>query len=202
MTTQHIDIHAMPGFAQPVHDSQSVFRTVLEAMSHPGEIVRLHDLPEAPVPLNRMSAAICLTLVDFEMPLWVDGEIASHGQAMSHLQFHCGCPIATNPKDARTAIVSSPASLDRLDRFDIGTDERPDLSSTVIVQVSGLVAGEGMRLTGPGIQSINRIHVEGAGAKFWNCVRANNQLFPRGVDLILTTDDSVVCLPRTTVVEV
>jgi alpha-D-ribose 1-methylphosphonate 5-triphosphate synthase subunit PhnH len=192
----------LTGFDSPVHDSQRVFRGVMEAMSHPGKIVILSDLPDAPLPLNRASAAICLSLVDFETPLWADAAIAASSQAMNHLKFHCGCPVTSAPKEARTALVSDANSLISFDRFHIGSDERPDLSTTVIVQVAGLSDDGGVRLTGPGIKTVSRMNVEGIEASFWEALKANAQLFPRGVDLILTSDDAIACLPRTTQVEV
>ena len=197
MNIHPADVSALPGFAAPVHDAQSMFRVVLQAMSHPGEVIPVTDLPDAPAPLNKASAAICLSLVDFETPLWADGEIAASGQALSHVRFHCGCPVTPDPKAARTALISNVARLGDLGRFNIGTDERPDQSTTVIVQVDGFTPGKGRRLRGPGIETVNRLDVLSAGDAFWDGVRANAQLFPCGVDLILTTDDAVVCLPRT-----
>lgn len=201
MKAETLASQPLEGFADPVHDGQRVFRAVLEAMSHPGKVVRMEDLGEAPVPLNRASAAICMSLVDFETPLWADAKIAESGRAMNHLRFHCGCPVTTDPKAARTALVSDPSDIRSFERFNIGTDERPDLSTTVIVQVEGLRMGEGVRLSGPGIDGMRRLNVQGVDALFWVSLKANNALFPRGVDLILTAGDELACLPRTTLAE-
>ena len=201
METQMTDTQPLRGFASPVHDAQSMFRSVLQAMSHPGEVIVVDGLPDAPAPLNKVSAAICLSLVDFETPLWLDGALASSGQAVSHLRFHCGCPVTPDPKAARTALITDVMEVGDLGRFNIGTDERPDQSTTLIVQVEGLIEGTGKRLRGPGIQTENRLDVTDANETFWMAVRHNAQLFPCGVDLILTTDDAVVCLPRTVQVE-
>lgn len=192
----------LEGYDNPVHDAQRVFRAVLEAMSHPGKIIMLDDLPEAPVPLNAASAAICLSLVDFETPLWADGAIAASTPAMNHLKFHCGCPVTSTAKEARTALISDASTLTAFDRFHQGTDERPDLSTTVIVQVLGLGNDGGVRLAGPGIKTTTRLNVEGVDVSFWNALQANASLFPRGVDFILTAGSSIACLPRTTRVEV
>lgn len=192
----------LPGFSDPVQDSQRVFRHVLEAMAHPGKVVTLGQLQEAPAPLNRATAAICMSLVDFETPLWTDTPIAACGKAITHLRFHCGCPVTAAPKEAPTAVVSDVAALKSFDHFNVGTDERPDLSTTVIVQVDSFEMDAGVRLTGPGIQFENRLKVHGVATDFWRAVQANSQLFPRGVDIILTSEDAVVCLPRTTKVEV
>jgi len=178
-----------------------MFRAVLQAMSHPGEVISVDGLPDAPAPLNKVTAAICLSLVDFETPLWTDGEIAASGQAVSHLRFHCGCPITPDPKAARTALVSSVTQMGELSRFNVGTEERPDQSTTVVIQVNGFGIGKGRRLSGPGIKTINRLDVLGADDAFWSSLRANALLFPCGIDVILTTENAVVCLPRTVQVE-
>jgi len=190
------------GLSEPVHDAQRVFRSVLDAMSQPGKIVALDQLNPAPAPLNKVTAAICLSLVDHETPIWSDSAIATSGQAMSHLQFHCNCPMTANPMDARTALISDGSTLTTLTQFCVGTDERPDLSSTVIIQVDGLSPDKDIQLTGPGIKSKRNLSVAGINEGFWLAVQANAELFPRGVDLILTTESEMVCLPRTTQVEI
>ena len=88
-----------------------------------------------------------------------------------------------------------------LSAFDAGTDERPDRSATLIVQVSGLASGSGRRLSGPGIDGEARLEVNGAPPGFWDAVRANAARFPRGVDLFLCAGDRIAALPRTTRVE-
>ncbi|OEJ65155.1 phosphonate C-P lyase system protein PhnH [Magnetovibrio blakemorei] len=191
----------LPGFAVPVHDSQRVFRGILDAMAHPGKIVELTDLPDAPKALNKASVAVCLALVDFETPLWADDAISAQAQAVTHIQFHCGCPITTAPEKARFALLSQGTDLTSLKAFCHGTDERPDLSTTVIVQAEGFGGGEDVRLSGPGIKTETTLSITGVGTGFWQAVRDNAQRFPRGVDLMICTDEAIVCLPRTIEVE-
>lgn len=188
------------GLADPVLDSQRVFRAVLEAMSHPGRVVSL-GLEGAPLPpLYPATLSICLALVDLETPLWLDA--AGRTTAVSaHLRFHCGCPLVDDPARARFAVVAAPAAMPALDRFDPGTDEYPDRSATVIVQARTLAAGAGRRLTGPGIVSDVLLDADGLPARFWEGLRANHDRFPRGVDVLLTAGASLVALPRTTRVE-
>jgi alpha-D-ribose 1-methylphosphonate 5-triphosphate synthase subunit PhnH len=88
-----------------------------------------------------------------------------------------------------------------LDRFDAGTDEYPDRSATIIVQVDMLSAGVGRRLTGPGIESEVRLDAPGLPERFWEGLRANHGRFPRGVDVLLTAGSRLAALPRTTAVE-
>jgi len=191
----------MAGFDDPVQGSQRVFRSVLDAMSHPGKIITIDDLDDAPAPLSKATAAICLSLVDFETPLWADSEIASNGEAMNYLRFHCGCPVTVDPMVARTGLISDANALSSFDCFNPGTDERPELSTTLIVQVADLSDEGSLSLSGPGIQSTRTLCVEGLAPAFWTAMRANNALFPRGIDLILSAGENIVCLPRTTKVE-
>ncbi|HEY9081681.1 phosphonate C-P lyase system protein PhnH [Magnetovibrio sp.] len=201
MTMQAVPVAPMAGFDDPVHGSQRVFRALLDAMSHPGKIITIDDVEAAPHPLNTATAAICLSLVDFETPIWADADIASSGEAMNYLRFHCGCPVTQDPSTARTALFSDVGAVKGFNRFNPGTDERPDLSTTLIVQVDGLSNADGMTLSGPGIKGTRALSVSGVTDEFWQAVRANNRMFPRGIDLILTAGAEVVCLPRTTKVE-
>src|SRR3546814_6405177 len=79
-----------PGFVDPVLDSQSVFRTLLEAMSYPGRVVGTGAGLSVPAPVSPAAAAACLTLADYETPLWLDTEAAP---AREWLRFHCGSPV-------------------------------------------------------------------------------------------------------------
>ena len=58
------------GLADPPHDSQRLFRAILEAFSHPGRRVSLPDAPAAAGPLSQAASAFLLTLVDRDTPLW------------------------------------------------------------------------------------------------------------------------------------
>lgn len=189
-----------PGLGDPVLDSQRIFRGVLDAMSHPGRIVALDVDDAAPGPLHAATEAVCLALVDFETPLWLDAA-GRTAEVMAHLRFHCGCPIVDEPAAARFAVVADPGRMPELDRFDPGTDEYPDRSATVIVQVDMLSAGVGRRLTGPGIESEARLDAPGLPERFWEGLRANHGRFPRGVDVLLTAGSQLAALPRTTRVE-
>jgi alpha-D-ribose 1-methylphosphonate 5-triphosphate synthase subunit PhnH len=188
------------GLADPVLDSQRIFRGVLEAVSHPGRVLSLTTEGAALGLLHPATVAICLALVDLETPLWLDAT-ARTPEVTEHLRFHCGCPIVDDPARARFAVVTDPEAVPELDRFDPGTDEYPDRSATILVQARRLTAGTGRRLTGPGIESEHRLEADGLPARFWESLRANHDRFPRGVDVLLTAGPSLAALPRTTRVE-
>ncbi len=188
------------GFAAPVLDSQRVFRRVLEAMAHPGRVVVIDAAADAPAPLAPASAAVCLALLDFETPLWLDAAARS-AEAVEWLRFHCGVPVVDAPGAAHFALVAAPASMPALESFDAGTDEMPHRSATLVLQVEALTPGAGPRLAGPGIATTARLDVTGPPGDFWDLVRANAARFPRGVDFVLTTGTRLAALPRTVRVE-
>ena len=182
--------HLSPGFADPVLDAQASFRAILEAMSRPGRIQRIEARIAPPAPLCTAAAAALLSLADADTPLWLDaGEVVAEW-----LRFHCGAPITPEIGAARFALACGAAPS--LEALDVGTDEDPQLGATLILQVAGLVAGDGWRLTGPGIQHEHRLRVLGAPADFTAAWARNHTLFPRGVDVLLCAGDSIAALPR------
>ncbi|MCA3285468.1 MAG: phosphonate C-P lyase system protein PhnH [Roseomonas sp.] len=179
-----------PGFAAPVLDAQASFRVILEAMSRPGRLQRIEARITPPAPLCTAAAAALLSLADADTPLWLDA-----GEAVAEwLRFHCGAPITQEISAARFALACGTAPS--LEALDVGTDEDPQLGATLILQVAGLVASEGWRLTGPGIQHEHRLRVHGAPAEFTAAWARNHTLFPRGVDVLLCAGDSIAALPR------
>lgn len=181
------------GFADPVHQAQQVFRRVLDAMARPGQIHSLTGLPEAAPGLSSAATAVCLTLVDLETPLWLDpAATASRDQ----LVFHCSAPVVATPRQALFAVIAEPLQLTDFALFNPGSDEYPETSTTLVVEVSGLQGQGGQVLAGPGIQGTTQLRVEGVSDNFWQQVRENHALFPRGIDLLLTCHDRVAALPR------
>ena len=184
------------GLADPALDSQRIFRVVLEAMAHPGRVVTLPTPVEVPSPLTAGAAALCLVLLDFETPLWLDRQAATTA-GIDYLRFHCGVSIVEKPEVAVFALIAGAAAMPSLAVFASGSDEYPDRSTTLIVQVQALRSGTGRRMTGPGIDGEVRLEVEGLSDGFWPMWLENNMLFPRGVDVLLTAGAEAVALPRT-----
>lgn len=192
------------GLAEPVHDAQAVFRAVLQAMSRPGDVVDLIATPDAPAPLNAAAASICLSLLDFETSLWLggDGDLST---AAGYLSFHTGAPCAADSAQADFALIIDGTALPPLDVFRKGTDELPECSATVIVQVADIVAAEpgagAWVLTGPGIDGSAGLTVTGLRDDLPVDLARNAGRFPRGVDLIFCAGARLAALPRTTRVE-
>lgn len=183
------------GFPDPVRDSQTVFRIVLDVMANPGRIAPLPALVTAQDRLGPGAAAICLALVDFETPLWLDPILASDDTA-GYLRFHAGAPIAASPNAAGFAVLEGASTP--LGSFKTGSDAYPEEGATVIIQVPDLFTTGPLVLSGPGIDGERCLGVEGLPASFWEERAAVNAGFPRGIDLILCAGHRVAALPRTT----
>jgi len=190
----------LPGFPEPVNQSQVTFRAVLNAMSRPGTIVTCGADLAPPAPLHPATGAFLLTMADFETPVWVGAHLQD-SNAATWLKFHCSCPMAAVPSSAPFAVISDQGRMPPLEHFAQGTEDYPDRSTTLIIQVGGLKTGSGLQLRGPGIQDKTGLAVDGLSELFWVEWADNHYLFPLGVDLVLTSGTDLVALPRTTMVE-
>lgn len=189
------------GFADPVMDAQAAFRSVLHAMAHPGRVMEAGGTLAPPAPLHSAAAAAGLSLFDLDTPVWLD-EASSTPAVEEFLRFHSGCPLVRRAEQARFAIIADPANMVALEVFNNGTDEAPDQSVTLIIQVSRFFQGSGgVTLTGPGIKGQVSLLIDGLSGDFWRQRRGQQSLFPRGLDIIFTVDHRFVGLPRTTQVE-
>lgn len=188
----------LPGFADPVGSAQSTFRLVLTALSEPCRILSLDgDLPAAPG-LGPAATAIGLSLLDGDTPLWCDGAAAA---AAAYLRFHTGVPIVGSPRLAAFALIGAAATVPRLDAFDGGTDEYPDRSATLVIEVPALDEGQGPVFRGPGIPDRRSLAVAGLPEGFIAARRAASAGFPRGVDILFTCGARLAGLPRSTRIE-
>lgn len=191
----------LPGFADPVSGAQATFRAVLDAMARPGTVVAVSPTPDAPAPLSPVTAALALTLLDMDTPVWLD-PAAAQPAVVEYLRFHCGCPLVEAPAAAAFAVVADGAALPPLAAFDHGSDDYPDRGATVIVQVASLSTAGPWRLKGPGIDGTARLGAAPLPVAFPAWAVANHAGFPRGIDVILAAPDGVACLPRSTRLEV
>ena len=181
-----------PGFADPVFGAQAIFRALMEAMARPGRIHTCDVLPDCPAELAPAAAAALLALADSETPVWTD----AGDEARQWIAFHTGATLVHNPAQAQFLLVTG--AMPPLSLLDAGTDEAPQDSATLIVQVSALADGQGWRLTGPGIEHEHRLDAPGLPADFLPQWATNRAIFPRGVDLMLAHGHALAALPRTT----
>jgi alpha-D-ribose 1-methylphosphonate 5-triphosphate synthase subunit PhnH len=186
-----------PGFADKVASAQSTFRSVMDAMARPGSVQRVVASAGFPVPLMRATAAIALTLFDHDTPIWLDARMSETSDVTKWLKFHSGAPVVKDSSIASFALIGDAAALPGLERFSFGSNEYPDRSTTLIVQLENLVEGAAFELCGPGIDGSATIHAAIEPADLFERLAVNEKLFPRGIDVVLVADDSVVAIPRT-----
>ena len=77
MTIQSRTGELLRGFENAAFESNAVFRTILDAMAHPG---RIYDLPldlPAPAGLNKSATAFLLAMADMDTTIWLSPDCAS-----------------------------------------------------------------------------------------------------------------------------
>ena len=167
------------------------FRQLLEAMSRPGSLHIIHQLPE----VGTAALTVLATLLDSEVSLSdpenilddTDRTLLQVKQADSDEADYILCNgnkvINVNPK--------------------LGTLPSPEQSATLILTVDSLTTGNThLILSGPGIKTNTSLKIDGL-AEQWLTLR-NDWVchFPLGVDLILVDDKQLISIPRTTHIEV
>lgn len=184
------------GFAEPVFGAQAVFRAVMDAMARPGTVVALGETVTPPAPLVPAAAAVACTLCDADTPIWLDEALAASEAVRTWLAFQTGAPFAVEAEQGAFAFVAAPHAMPPLDWFAQGTQDYPDRSATLVLQLDALDSGDALRFEGPGIRDRATLAPKGLPKDFAEQWRANAKRFPRGVDLILTSGDGLLCLPR------
>jgi len=185
-----------PAFVDPVRASQAVFRAVVDAMAHPGTIVAIGELARAPQPLSLAAAAVALTLLDCETPVWLDPALAQSRDIAAWLRFHTGAPLTADPRQAAFGVIADPPSMPQFEVFSQGSMEYPDGAATLVLQVDRLSDNGGFCLSGPGIKASRPLLALPLPADFAVRMHANRALFPRGLDIILASDTTLAALPR------
>jgi len=190
-----------PAFPEPALASQAVFRAVMDALARPGKVTALPRAMAAPAPLSGTAAALACTLLDYETAVWLDAALSEAPQVAEWIRFNTGAAITPDPQRASFAFIADPSSMPAFEQFSLGTDEYPDRSTTLVLQVRGFGNSERLVLSGPGIADRTSLAPEPLPADFCERLAANRALFPRGVDVILVSADSVAALPRSVVSE-
>lgn len=191
-----------PGFADKVLSAQTTFRSVMDAMARPGSVQRIAAVAGSPAPMMRGTAAIALTLFDHDTPLWLDAQMSETPDIAKWLRFHTGAPVVTESSICSFALIGDARALPALDRFAFGSNEYPDRSTTLILQVESLAQGRVFELRGPGIDGTATLRAAVEPADLFDRLAINVELFPRGIDVVLVADDAIVAIPRTTRVTV
>jgi alpha-D-ribose 1-methylphosphonate 5-triphosphate synthase subunit PhnH len=186
------------GFADKVLSAQSTFRSVMDAMARPGSVQRIQSTAGAADIMMRGTAALALTLFDHDTPIWLDPAMSATPEVARWLKFHTSAPLTADSSIASFALVGDPQNLPALDRFAFGSNEYPDRSTTLILQVESLDDGLVVELQGPGIDGTAALRASIQPRDLFERLNINAGLFPRGIDVVLVHDDAIVAIPRTT----
>jgi alpha-D-ribose 1-methylphosphonate 5-triphosphate synthase subunit PhnH len=189
------------GFADKVLSAQSTFRSVMSAMARPGSVQPIAVSVGAPDGMMRGTAAIALTLFDHDTPIWLDGAMSATSDIARWLKFHTSAPVVSDASIAGFALIGDAKNLPALDRFAFGSNEYPDRSTTLILQVDSLSQGPAYQLRGPGIDGVSTLRATIEPRDLFARLAINATLFPRGIDVVLVDDASIVAIPRTTRLE-
>jgi alpha-D-ribose 1-methylphosphonate 5-triphosphate synthase subunit PhnH len=190
-------IEAVSGFADQARDSARAFRVMLDAMAHPGRILPMVNELDAPAPLLAPTAAICLTLCDYDTPLWLD-ETLHTPSMLDYLRFHTGARIEAEMAQASFLICTQASAATVLAAANRGNAEYPDASATLVIQLSSFSVGERVTLKGPGIDGERDFTTCGLDERFWDLMEDNHRSFPLGCDVFFASLDEVTALPRST----
>jgi alpha-D-ribose 1-methylphosphonate 5-triphosphate synthase subunit PhnH len=186
------------GFADKVLSAQSTFRSVMDAMARPGSVQQAIASVGAPGPMMRGTAAIALTLFDHDTPIWLDSRMSETSEVARWLKFHSAAPVVQDSSIASFALIGDGATLPDLSRFAFGSNEYPDRSTTLILQVESLTQGRAYELRGPGIDGAATLRATIAPMDLFERLAINETLFPRGIDVVLVSGEAIVAIPRTT----
>ncbi|MEL6940681.1 MAG: phosphonate C-P lyase system protein PhnH [Cyanobacteria bacterium J06598_1] len=183
----------LPGFENLTRDSQKTFRSLLEALSTPGQFLKI-DVPlQVPTDLSTACGAACLTLMDLEANVWLQPGFPTAVQ--DWLRFHTGCLFVENPSEATFAVVNNIDTL-TLEQFCWGSAETPESSTTLLVQLETLHDSRPVTISGPGIFQQATISPN-LPQQFWEQWQHNHAAYPQGIDVFLFAGQAVMGLPRT-----
>ena len=140
----------LPGFEDLIHNSQSTFKVLLNALSRPGTIKQITTQLTPPSGFNIACAAACLTLFDLETT-----------------------PVY--PEDSTTLLITLGAK-----GFSPLSDQLP-------------------KLTGAGIDGQITMPIN-LPDTFWQQWQQNHNSYPQGIDTYFFSENKVVGLPRTSIV--
>jgi alpha-D-ribose 1-methylphosphonate 5-triphosphate synthase subunit PhnH len=187
---------ARQDLAESVLAAQAAFRAIMDASARPGSPQPIAPAADAPAPLSGEAAAIVLVLLDQDTPVWLDEHLAAAPEVAGWLRFRTGAPVVQEPGLSAFALIGDPARLPAFDRFNQGSAEYPDRSTTLVLQVASFEQGQAMALTGPGIRDVRPFRAAPLPADMSERLAANRSLFPRGVDLLLAAPNRIAALPR------
>jgi alpha-D-ribose 1-methylphosphonate 5-triphosphate synthase subunit PhnH len=214
----------------PVHDTQTAYRVLLDCMARPGTVGNLaevRDCIEFDAPLDKGLLLMGLTLLDGETSFTVptEGVPESIAETLVGVQAFLARICSSRIEDpGRAAFLFLPggAAVQAIEKAFRGTFIDPHLGATIILELASLGTSGAARgtepgftdstgpdgswiLEGPGIAATDVLSCGPDDARMLSeALSARERAcseFPLGVDLVLVDKAArVVCIPRTTTV--
>jgi len=168
----------------PVHGTRETFRALLDAMSRPGTVEAVSE------PADH---AVVATLVDHEVTLATEDDTL-RGALSEQGRLDDGEPTTADIVHARDHTTFDVRDCGR------GSLVEPSDGATVVYRVEELAdsAEEALTtvsLSGPGVDGETTLSVALPPSELAAIAEAQSS-YPRGVDVIFATEDSVASIPR------
>lgn len=183
--------------------TQGVFRTLVRAMSHPGQKYTLPADVHIPVDGPPALLSICRTLLDHEVSYCVIGQQC---EKLNHRIFSLTKARQTNIDNADYVIVQSSFSKGQIAKAKRGKPAYPDTAATIIYLLNDEIrTARGTEITfrGPGIEHPLKPDMEAVDTRELKLIQKCNADYPLGIDCIFVQpNNQIMCLPRTTQIEV
>ena len=171
------------GFSDAVFDSQRIFKKLMDGMARPGTPQTIETAVAPPLPLAPATGAVLLALCDHDTPVWLSGALRKT-TVPGWIGFHTGAVPTEEKSAAHFAVIEAGSAIASFGLFAQGSQEYPDRSTTLIIELPDLDGGRELLLSGPGIRHVNIISPTGLPDIFPRLWAENNAIFPRGVDVI------------------
>ena len=179
-----------------LHESQTIFRLLLDSLSQPGIVFHLPAelvtrIPVVEVPL--------LALLGYDTSFALVAADSLREQLIAR---------ATSGRIVEPAVAAYVGVCDSQTEFlpmglYLGTPMRPDSAAQVSVQVNGIFASATestatLHISGPGVETTNHVTFDGATMGELEFLLRRDWTAPRGLDLwVIGVDGSFIGIPRT-----
>ena len=180
----------------PVHDTQRVFRVMLEALSRPGVACGV-PIAAADAPGNAWLTSVLLTLLDHETSFAAAADRGTEEFVRARTNARVA-PAATADFVLTDSDSLVPALIRSLKR---GSLSYPDDSATLIVDVLPDAYRQSYRVAGPGIYAPHDVRLALLPEQCAALTEVDAS-YPCGIDvLLIDTAGDLIGLPRTTRIE-
>lgn len=194
-----------------VFDSQKNYKVLMEGMSRPGKIFKLHQhgFERYPDSFNPWFMTVLKTLGDNNVSFSLSK--LSNDAFKDYIRINTGM-VLTSYETADYAIFEGKIFDESFTGLKPGTLEFPEDSATAVISVikisdsfSDLASKDSIRIymSGPGIKDVNCVQITGLDRRYAIGALEMNEVFPLGVDLIFVDmEGNLTCMARTTKAEV